>query len=157
MMMIFLPLDVMTVNVVPVEEGVATAGDRYTLQCNITRDADWPPSPSTFMEVMWSDASHTTITSGTAYTISAVSSTNNITLASTLTFPRLITSQGGLYSCAANITIPGVALDFQVIKSVPVQVASELRIYPYFGFLIIGLTLVCRFSTHNNNYHKLFS
>ena len=111
------------VSVSPVEEGVVTAGDQYTLQCNISRVATLVPT--TLLEVKWLDPNNNTITSGTAYTISGMSSTTATTLTSTLTFPRLTTSQGGLYSCAVNMTIPDIVTD-QVISTAPVRVASEL-------------------------------
>ena len=105
------------------EECVVTAGGQYTLQCNISRVATL--APSTLLEVMWLDPSNNTITFGAAYTISGMSSTTATTLTSTLTFPRLTTSQGGLYSCAVNITIPDIVTDHQVISTAPVRVASE--------------------------------
>ena len=111
------------VSVSPVEEGVVTAGGQYTLQCNISRVATL--APSTLLEVMWLDPSNNTITSGTAYTISGMSSTTATTLTSTLTSPRLTTSQGGLYSCAVNMTIPDIVGYHQVISTAPVRVAGE--------------------------------
>ena len=111
------------VNISADEEGVVTAGDQYTLQCNISRMDTL--APSTLLEVMWLDPSNNTITSGTTYTISGMSSTTATTLTSTLTFPRLTTSQGGLYSCAVNMTIPDIVTDHQVISTTPVRVAGE--------------------------------
>ena len=111
------------VSVSPVEEGVVTAGGQYTLQCTISRVATI--DPSTLLEVMWLDPSNNTITSGTNYTISGMSNTTATTLTSNLTFLRLTTSQGGLYSCAVNMTIPDIVTDHQVISTAPVRVASE--------------------------------
>ena len=102
-----------------VEEGVVAAEGQYTLQCNISRDGNLPPP--TLLEVMWLDPNKNTITSGTAYTISGMSSTTTQNLTSTLTIPRLTTSQGGLYSCAANLTVPDIVTDCQVISIVSCQ------------------------------------
>ena len=111
------------VSVFPVEEGVVTAGDQYSLQCNISRVPTL--SNSTLLEVMWLDPDNDIITAGTAYSITGPTSTNGTTLTSTLTFLRITTSQAGLYSCAANMTIPTIVTDHQVIRRTPVRVASE--------------------------------
>ena len=100
------------------------AGTQYTLVCNVSRSANL--SASTHLEVRWLDSDGSVITPGTAYTISGMSNTTAITLISTLTIPHLITSQGGIYTCAANMTIPGVVTDHQIISNFTVRVASEL-------------------------------
>lgn len=111
------------VRVFPVEEGVVTAGGQYTLQCDISRRDTL--GNATLLEVVWLGPGNEAITSGTNYTISDPSSTTATTLNSTLTFLRLTTSQGGLYSCAVNMTIPDIVTDHQVIRPTPVRVASE--------------------------------
>ena len=133
------------VSVSPMEEGVITAGGQYTLQCNISRVTTL--APSTLLEVMWLDPSNNTITSGTTYTISNMSSTTATTLTSTLTFPRLTTSQGGLYSCAVNMTIPDIVTDHQVISAVnvPIRVASRnedlIIAYTLTGMILVVLCI----------------
>ena len=114
------------VTVFPLEEGSVMAGAQYTLVCNVSRSANLPAF--SHLEVRWLDSDGSIITSGTAHTISGMSNTTATTLISTLTIPHLVTSQGGIYTCAANMTIPGVVTDHQIISSFPVRVASELYI-----------------------------
>ena len=104
--------------------GDAAAGNQFTLEC-LTRRAT--SSLSTLLEVKWLDQYNNTITSGPAYNISGMSNTTAANLTSTLTFPRLTTSQGGLYSCAVNMTIPSIVTDYQVINTLPVIVSSEFE------------------------------
>ncbi len=111
------------VRVSPVEVGVVTAGGRYALECDISRVATL--SNATLLEVMWFSPDNDIITSGTAYSITGTTSTNATSLTSTLTFPRLTTSQGGVYTCAVNMTIPGIVTDHQVLRQENVRVASE--------------------------------
>ena len=103
----------------------------------------------TLLEVMWLDPSNNTITSGTAYTISGMSSTTATTLTSILTLHRLTTSQGGLYSCAVNMTIPDIVTDHQVISAVnvPIRVASRneatilITAYTLTGMILVVLCI----------------
>ena len=104
--------------------GDAAAGNQFTLEC-LTRTATL--SLSTLLEVKWLDQYNKTITSGPGYNISGMSNTTAANLTSTLTFPHLTTSQGGLYSCAVNMTIPGIVTDYQVINTLPVIVSSEFE------------------------------
>ena len=107
-------------------EGVnAIAGDDITLICNISRMSTL--DPSTLLEVMWLDADGSIITSDDMdlLVVSTIASTTDTNTQSTLTFTLLTTSQGGVYSCAVNMTIPDIVMDHQVISTVPVRVASE--------------------------------
>ena len=107
------------VGVSSLEEGVVTAGDQYTLQCDISHR---PTPNNTVLEVMWLDNNNDLISSGTTYTVSDTSNTNASYLTSSLTFLRLTTSQGGLYSCVVNVTI---VIGQQIISTFPVRVSSE--------------------------------
>ena len=99
-------------------EGVnATAGDDITLICNVSRFSNL--DPFTLLEVMWLDADGNMVVSTT------ITSTTDTNTQSTLTFSLLTTSQGGVYSCAVNMTIPDIVMDHQVISTAPVRVASE--------------------------------
>lgn len=109
------------VSISTLQEEVVTAGGRYTLQCNATRDATLVNS--TILEVMWlGDDLDTFYTSGTAYNVSGML---NTTLVSNLTFPQLSTSQGGRYSCFTRMTFLGTGMYWDVTKTAPVIVASE--------------------------------
>ena len=102
---------------------MVSAGDQYTLQCNIRRKTRAPSN--TILRMVWLDRDGDVITSGSAYAVSGMSNTTSADLTSTLTFHRLTTSQGGLYSCTVNATIPGTVKDEQIISTFPVRVASE--------------------------------
>ena len=104
--------------------GDAAAGNQFTLECLTRRDTS---SLSTLLEVKWLDQYNNTITSGPVYNISGMSNTTAANLTSTLTFSHLTTSHGGLYSCAVNMTIPGIVTDYQVINTLPVIVSSEFE------------------------------
>ena len=107
-------------------EGVnATAGDVVTLMCNVSRVSTL--DPSTLLEVMWLDVDGNIITSDDMdlLVVSSITSTTDINTQSTLTFPPLTTSQGGVYSCAVNMTIPDIVMDYQVISTAPVRVTSK--------------------------------
>ena len=60
--------------------------------------------------------------------------TTVISLTSILTLSFLTTSQAGHYSCAANMTIPNIVTDHQVITQAPVRVASEFLSSSPFSF-----------------------
>ena len=117
---LFVFVAILVVGVSSLEEGVVTAGDQYTLQCNISRMAPIPNN--TVLEVMWLNNNNDLISSGTTYTVSDISNTNAAYLSSTLTFLQLTTSQGGLYSCVVNVSI---VIGQQIINTFPVQVSSE--------------------------------
>ena len=112
---------------VSVEGGVATSGDDITLICNVSRLSTL--DPSTLLEVMWLDVDGNIITMSSDDTnlrvVSDVTYTTDTNTQSTLTFPLLTTSQGGVYSCAVNMTIPDIVMDHQVISTAPVRVTSE--------------------------------
>ena len=110
----------LTVDVSPLEDGVVTAGDQYTIQCRTSRVATL--DPSTPLDVMWLDPDDNVMTSGTNYTISGMSSTNATSLTSTLTFHQITTSQGGIYSCVVNISILDID---QFISQIPIRVTSK--------------------------------
>lgn len=111
-------------DVFSLEESVGKAGDRYRLQCNVRRTLIAPNN--TLLEVMWLDHDGYVINSGINYSVSGMSNTTTPNLSSTLAFSRLTTSQAGLYSCVANVTIPGIVMDQQLISTFTVRVASEL-------------------------------
>ena len=113
------------VYLVPVEDvGVPTAGDSYILECTISRVDTL--SPSTLLEVVWLDPDNNTITSNTLdYTITGDTSTTSTILISRLTLTRLRTSHAGVYSCSANMTVPGVVTDHQVARTTDVIVTSN--------------------------------
>ena len=113
------------VRVYRVVEGTPTAGaSNYFLLCNVARietlDSD------TILEVIWLDASNNTISSADPDFIirgSGPSTTANLT--STLTINTVRTSHAGIYTCLANMTIPGIVQDHQVSASTTVTVISE--------------------------------
>ena len=112
------------VSVSPVEVGVPTAGDMYTLECNISRAVTL--SNSTLLEVVWLDPNNRTISSNPNFTIVGDTNTTATFLTSQLTFSRLTTSQGGNYTCSSNMTIPGVvATDHPVPSTISVRVISK--------------------------------
>ena len=110
-------------------EGVnATAGDNITLICNVSRVSTL--DRSTLLEAMWLDVDGNIITKSTdddmdLLVVSNINYTTDANTQSTLTFPLLTTSQGGVYSCAVNMTIPDIVMDHQVISTAPVRVTSE--------------------------------
>ena len=129
-------------NTSPVEEGVVTAGGQYTLQCMILfHRPEAVERNHTLLEVIWFDPDDHTITSGPSFNISGMPNTTESTLNSTITFTRLTTSQGGLYSCGANLTIPDVTTDFQVIRHFPVRVERESfqHIFSVFNMLLCSI------------------
>ena len=103
--------------------GIPTAGDNYTLECNITRSPHL--DTSTELEVQWLDNSNNTITSGSSFTLRGDSTTTEPTLTSTLTINPVKTSHAGVYQCVARLTIPGIVQGHQVSASVQVRVKSE--------------------------------
>ena len=107
-------------------EGVnATAGDVVTLMCNVSRVSTL--DSSTLLEVMWLDVDGNIITSDDMDLLvaSSITSSTDTNTQNILTFPLLTTSQGGVYSCAVNMTIPDIVMDHQVISTAPVRVTSK--------------------------------
>ena len=111
------------VSVSPVEGGVPTAGSAYTLECNISRAETL--NSTTRLDVVWIDPNNTLILSGTDFNIRGDTSTSSTSLISRLTFPLLRTSQGGIYTCSVNMTIPGIFTNHQVNSTATVTVSSK--------------------------------
>ena len=110
----------------PTEVDVITAGDSYELQCNISL-ASYLIN-TTLLEAVWLDPDGVVITTNEALIASNLTSTNNPNFTTTLTFPRLTTSQGGLYSCAVNLTTLGLFKDHQVIRTSAIRVAVACKL-----------------------------
>jgi len=132
------------VGVSPATGNVPTAGDDYSLDCNINRAAI--VSSSTVLEVIWVHPNGTVIhPDNPALNISSPITTTMETLTSRLTFLRLRTSQVGMYTCVVKMTIPGVVEDHQVPGNFIVKVASkwELQVHVtyftkcYYVYLIL--------------------
>ena len=137
--------------VISAVDEVPTAGNRYSLQCNISR-AETLDS-SILLEVVWLDSNNNIITSNPNISISEDTHSTGTMLSSILMFPRIRTSQGGRYSCTVNMTIPGIVDDHRVVMTVDVSVISKLMIYLYYIVMTIYLTLfllgtVCSSSSH---------
>ena len=111
------------VSVTAVTGDTPTAGDQYTLMCDVSRAETL--GSSTLLELMWLTSSGDIISDSADVTISEPSSTTDPTLTSTLTFTRLRTSQGGVYRCAVNMTIPTIVQDHVVSDSAQVSVTSK--------------------------------
>ena len=102
---------------------VPTAGDSYSLQCDISRAKTL--DSSTLLEVVWLDSNNNIITSNPNISISEDTHSTGTMLSSLLMFPRIRTSQGGIYSCAVNMTIPGIVDDHRVVTAMDVSVISK--------------------------------
>ena len=81
------------------------------------------------LELLWLDSTNTTVTSGNGVTLAGSSSTMDTTLTSTLTFTRLRTSQGGVYRCAVNMTIPDIVDNFVISSSAQVSVIGKCKVH----------------------------
>ena len=112
-----------TVSVTALTGDTPTAGDQYTLMCDVSREETL--SSSTVLQLMWLTSDNATVTSGSDVAISGPSSTTDPTLTSTLTFTRLRTSQGDVYRCAVSMTIPTIVQDHVVSDSAQVSVSSK--------------------------------
>ena len=95
-----------TVSVTAVTGGTPTAGDQYTLQCDVSREETL--SSSTLLELRWLTSANVSANTGdSAVSITGLIYTLDPTLTSTLTFTPLRTSLGDMYRCAVNMIIPG--------------------------------------------------
>ena len=101
------------------------ASSSYSLQCMATRDEDL--ASDSLLEVEWFDNNGSPITGETSgVTVMGVSSTNDLSLTSTLMFTSIMTGQAGLYTCSVNLTIPGAdVMDHNVRRVSAVRVMSK--------------------------------
>ena len=101
------------------------ANSPYSLQCVATRDEDL--ASNTLLEVEWFDNNGSLITGETSgVTVLGDSSTNDLSLTSTLMFATISTGQAGLYTCSVNLTIPGAdVVDYNVRRVSAVRVMSK--------------------------------
>ena len=103
-----------------------TAGELHNLNCTVIREDIF--SSSTFLEIIWLDNNNDVITNKSTTTINGVTNSTDTSITSILTFPRLRTSQAGRYTCAVNMTIPGVVEDHQDTETTYIHVRSELNL-----------------------------
>ena len=83
-------------------EGISVAGHEFMLICRASRDA----LLSALLEMEWLGPRGTLIEEDSGVTIMGSSTTTKAILTNTLVFSNLHTSQGGLYTCRMNLTIP---------------------------------------------------
>ena len=134
------------VQVLSDSSGVPTAGSSHSIQCIAWREDTL--SPSTLLALIWLDNSNNEIISPNSDTnITGVTSSIEVNITSTLTFPYTRTSQAGKYTCAVNMTIPNVVEDHLVMRSANVYVRSKLF---FLFFLILRLLFYVIY-----NYHKM--
>ena len=90
-----------------------------------TRDEDL--TSNSLLEVEWFDNNGSPITGETSgVSVMGVSSTNDLSLTSTLMFTSIMTGQAGLYTCSVNLTIPGAdVMDHNVRRVSAVRVMSK--------------------------------
>ena len=105
----------------------APAGSPYTLTCVISRGTS---IENATLEVEWFGPDGSRIDGGqTGITVAGQSSTPDSMLVSNLVFTSLMTSQGGQYTCSANLTIAGrEVIDYNVNRTASVRVQSEYLI-----------------------------
>lgn len=107
-------------------DNTVPADSSYSVECNATRDLDL--ESDTTLEIEWLDSNGLLIRGGDEITISGDTSTNGLTLTSTLTFNSITTTQAGPYYCSVNLTIPGAGVfDHNVRRSSVVRVMSKLQ------------------------------
>ena len=99
------------------------AGTEYSLHCNVIREGTL--SSSTYLEIIWLDINNEVSTSNSDTVINGFTNSTDTNITSTLTFPYIRTSQAGRYTCAVNMTIPGVVEDRQVRRTTDVYVQSK--------------------------------
>ena len=104
-------------------EGTSTAGHSLTLICQTTRDAQL----SATLELEWIGPGGCLVEEGGGVSIVGRTSTEDESLSSMLIFDSLRTSQGGLYRCRVNLTIPQENVtDHSVTKISSVVVRRKL-------------------------------
>lgn len=116
------------VRLVPINGGMPTAGNNYSLECNITRRDTL--SPLTLLEAIWLDPEGNLISTGNdSNLVITGSSTTEAVIISLLTFRPLRTSHAGEYTCLGNMTIPDSRVtDLQMNETTSVIIASELKL-----------------------------
>ena len=97
----------------------------YTLICNTSKEPDLL-SIST-LTVQWLDQRGSRIIDGVNFTISESGPTTDTVLTSRLIFNNLYTSQAGVYTCKALLTIPGTINSHPELMQFTVYVKCELN------------------------------
>ena len=102
----------------------ALAGTEHTLVCTATKNASLSTA---VLEVEWLGPNGPLVDGQDGITIAGEPSTmDNNTLTSSLTFTNLVTSQGGMYTCSVNLTIPEANItDHNVRRRSSFKVQSE--------------------------------
>ena len=100
-----------------------SAGDKISVSCYATRQTTL--LPTTLLEITLLDYNNNPMTSEEGFTFTGQQSTMNHNITSRLLVSSIRTSQAGVYTCVANMTIPGVVEDHQVRESVNIYVTSK--------------------------------
>ena len=121
-------------------EGSSRAGMDYKLTCSVTSDTNLFSPPT--LVWMYSDGiggsivdSSNGITVGQPVTVGAVTTLS-------LMFEPLHTSDGGMYTCTASITIPIAAVDIMNSETIPVNVQSKFEVPPFLQYCSTVATLI---------------
>ena len=110
-------------------EGTSIAGvSGFTLTCNTRKEPDLLATST--LTVQWLDQRGSRIRDGVNFTISESGPTTDTVLTSRLIFNTIYTSQAGVYTCKALLTIPGTINNHPELMQFTVHVKCELnRLY----------------------------
>ena len=105
------------------DEGQPIAGYfDYALICSVKRDHNL--SSLSNLTVQWLDSSGSVVTGEKNINVSGSGPTNDAVLISRLNFSSLYTSQAGVYTCRASLTIPDTLNNYSIETNFSVYVKS---------------------------------
>ena len=98
-----------------------------SLPCSVTRKNTLPSE--TYIETVWLDYNNNIISNNSILGITGLINTTATNITSRLAVSNIRTSQAGIYTCVANMTIPGVVEDHQVGKTSVINIISKRNVY----------------------------
>ena len=103
-----------------------TADQMASLPCSVTRKNTLPSE--TYIETVWLDYNNNIISNNSILGITGPINTTATNITSRLAVSNIRTSQAGIYTCVANMTIPGVVEDHQVGKTSVINIISKRNV-----------------------------
>ena len=115
-----MPSSAVSVNIS--SQGIAIAGQRYTVSCTLTKQTALSATPG----ITWIDPNGVEVTG----LVNSSNTGNTTVYSSLLEFNPLMTSHNGLYTCQVTLTSATLSLLLNSTATAAVTVQSMIQIYP---------------------------
>ena len=109
------------VSITTSSQGIAIAGQRYTVSCMVTKQAALSVTP----EITWINPNGVEVSAQ----VNSSSTGNTMVSSALLEFNPLMTSHNGLYTCQVSLTSATLSLPLNSTATATVTVQSMIHIY----------------------------